>query len=290
LKNSPEGETVTLASVLYRLNHFDAHAGGTETDRFIVENTLNDPATFDDYKGFTNAAPEKMMLSFVSTAATALSLLGNPDIARLTSHHDFDFAAMKEEETALFVMVRQQDMGTFRFLLSLFYTELCSALLKERKGRLPVFLLLDEFAHLRIPGFPTFAATARKYRVGFWLILQSLSQLSANYGQNEASAILESVGTESYFGGMGLDTAQNLSARLGTAFRLNWFKPSDGLHQSPLMRPDQLIRLRDNELLVLHGNRDPLRLRSLPYYRRSDLRTRARMLPAELPETRGTSP
>ncbi len=170
-------------------------------------------------------------------------------------------------------------MGTFRFLLSLFYTELCSALLKERKGRLPVLLLLEEFAHLRIPGFPTFAATARKYRVGFWLILQSLSQLAANYGQEDARAILESVGTESYFGGMGLDTAQNLSARPGMAFRLNWLDPSAGLQQRPLMRPDELIRLRDNELLILYGNRDPLRIRTLPFYRRWDLRRRARMPP-----------
>lgn len=290
LKNSPQGETAALADVLSRLNQFDAHAGGEAMDRFIVENTVDDPATFEDYKGFTNAAPEKMMLSFVSTAATALSLLGNPDIARLTRHHDFDFAAMKAEKTALYVLVRQQDMGTFRFLLSLFYTELCSALLKDRKGRLPVFLLLDEFAHLRIPNFTTFAATARKYRVGFWLILQSLSQLAANYGQEGARSILESVGTETYFGGMGLETAQNLSARLGTAFRLNWFNLKAGLHQQPLMRPDQLIRLRDNELLILYGNRDPLRIRTRPFFRRGDLRRRARLPPVDLPDPRGASP
>ena len=116
-----------------------------------------------------------MMLSFVSTAATALALVGNTDIARVLSAHEFDFAALKEQKTALFVKVRQQDMSTYRFILSLFYAELCSTLLRNTAGRYPVFMVLDEFGHLAIPGFPVFGTTARKYKVGFWLILQSLS-------------------------------------------------------------------------------------------------------------------
>ncbi len=76
----------------------------------------------------------------------------------------------------------------------------------------------------------------------------------------------------SYFGGMDLETAQNISGRLGTAFHLNMLRPSDGLHEKPLMRPDQLIRMQDNDLLVLHLNRDPVLLRTVPYFLRSDLK------------------
>ena len=279
------GESATLAEVLRLLNRFDAHTGGKELNSFIIENTLNDPATFDDYRGFTMTAPEKMLLSFVSTAATALSLVGNPEIARMMARHDFDFSAMKEKKTALFVLVRQQDMGAYAFLLSLFYTELCGALLRDTRGRLPVYMLLDEFGHLTIPGFETFATTARKYKVGFWLILRSLSQLADRYGQAGARTILGGVGTETFFGDMDLDTAQGLSGRLGTAFRLNVFKPSAGLQQQPLMRPDQLIRMADNDLLMLHSNKDPVMVRTLPFYLRGDLRKLASMEAAELPWT-----
>lgn len=276
LKNSAKAETANLSDVLYWLNHFDAHIAhnvdGGKLDKFIVENTLNDQATFEDYQGFTTTAPEKMMLSFVSTAATALSLVGNTDIAQVLSKNEFDFAALKERKTAIYVMVKQHDMETFGFFLSLFYTELCNALLDDRKGTLPVYLFLDEFGHLKIPGFATFATTARKYKVGFWLIVQSLSQLVDKYGEQGARTILGGIGTESYFGGMDLDTARNISGRLGTAFHLDWFKPSQGLHEKPLLRPDELIRLSDNDLLVLHSNRDPVFLHTVPYYQRGDLR------------------
>lgn len=224
-----------------------------------------------------------MLLSFVSTASTALSLIGNADIAQVLSQNDFDFAAMKERKTALFVMVRQQDMSTFAFILSLFYTELCNTLLRDTKGRLPVYMLLDEFGHISIPNFEVFATTARKYKVGFWLIVQSLAQLVERYGEQGAKTILGGIGTETYFGGMDLLTAQAISGRLGTAFHLDWLSPSSGLHERPLMRPDELIRMDDNDLLVLHLNKPPVKLRTVPYYQRGDLRGKGLIKPAGLP-------
>ena len=282
LKNSPEGDTASLVDVLYWLNHFDAHAGGDKLNSFIVENTLDDTSTFEDYQGFTTTSPEKMMLSFVSTAATSLALVGNADIAQVLTKNEINFAAMKETKTALYVLVRQQDMEAFGFILSLFYTELCNTLLQDRRGTLPVYMFLDEFGHLKIPGFETFATTARKYKVGFWLIVQSLAQLVDKYGEQGARTILGGIGTESYFGGMDLDTARNISGRLGTAFHLDWLQPSQGLHEKPLMRPDELIRLSDNDLLVLHANRDPVRLYTVPFYKRGDLRMGAATLPYPL--------
>jgi len=284
LKNSSKSETVSLVDLFYWLNHFDAHAKDSKLNAFIIKNTLEDKTTFDDYHGLTTSTPEKMLLSFVSTAATSLSLIGNTDIAQVLSRHDFDFAAMKEKKTALFVKVRQQDMDAFSFILSMFYTELCNALLHDRSGSIPVYMFLDEFGHLKIPGFETFATTARKYHVGFWLIVQSLSQLVERYGESGARTILGGIGTETYFGGMDLDTARNISGRLGTAFHLDWLQPSKGLHEKPLLRPDELIRLSDNDLLVLHANREPVRLHTVPFYNRSDVRTRAGIVPAELPE------
>jgi len=276
LKNSPEGDTASLVDVQYWLNHFDAHSKGGKLDKFIIDNTMNDKATFEDYQGFATTSPEKMMLSFVSTAATSLALVGNTDIAQVLTKNEFDFAAMKETKTALYVLVRQQDMEAFGFILSLFYTELCNTLLQDRSGKLPVYMFLDEFGHLKIPGFETFATTARKYKVGFWLIVQSLAQLVDKYGEQGARTILGGIGTESYFGGMDLNTARNISGRLGTAFHLDWFQPSQGLHEKPLMRPDELIRLTDNDLLVLHSNKNPAMLHTVPFYQRGDLRALAK--------------
>jgi type IV secretory pathway TraG/TraD family ATPase VirD4 len=198
LKNTEHADEVTLSDLLYWINAFDAHRTGGRLTGFIAANTENDEAVYQDFAGFIHATPEKMLLSFVATAQTTLRLVGNPDIAQLISGHDFDFSAMKTRKTALYVLVREQDMGAFGFLLTLFYSELLNALLQDRRGQIPVYLMLDEFGHLNIPGFESFATTARKFKVGFWLILQSLAQLEKHYGAQGARTILDDVGTESW--------------------------------------------------------------------------------------------
>ena len=107
LINRGDTDFINLHNVKYLLNNFDAHIapnGRSQFDQFVVESTLNDPSTFHDYKGFTNGN-EKTMLSFLSTADTALAALGNPEIARLTAQNQFDFSALKQRKTALYVIV-----------------------------------------------------------------------------------------------------------------------------------------------------------------------------------------
>ena len=269
----------TLAEVAQHLNAFDAHLPESRLQKWVSAGTLKDPQTWQDFQGFTQAAPEKMMLSFVSTATTTLAPVGNPELATLLSGDDFDFAALKDRPTALFIKVHQQDMQLFGFVLSLFFTDLINQLLHNRAGRVPVWLFLDEFGHMTIPGFSTFATTARKYNVGFWLFVQSLSQLRERYGDYGAETILGGLGTETYFGGVGLDTAHNLSRRFGDAFHVDLLALDKGVHQRPLMRPDEIIRLRDNRMLLLHGNRHPVRVSVLPFFKRGDLRQKAKIQP-----------
>ena len=268
----------TLAEVIQHLNAFDAHLPESRLHKWVSAGTLKDPQTWQDFQGFTQEAPEKMMLSFVSTATTTLAPVGNPELATLLSGDDFDFAALKDRPTALFIKVHQQDMQLFGFVLSLFFTDLINQLLHNRAGRVPVWLFLDEFGHMTIPGFSTFATTARKYNVGFWLFVQSLSQLRERYGDYGAETILGGLGTETYFGGVGLDTAHNLSRRFGDAFHVDLLALDKGVHQRPLMRPDEIIRLRDNRMLLLHGNRHPVRVSVLPFFKRGDLRQKAKIL------------
>ena len=108
---------------------------------------------------------------------------------------------------------------------------------------------------------------------------QSLAQLEERYGSHGAKTILGGIGTETYFGGMDFALASDISHRLGTAFRLNLWDIQAGVQQGQLMRPDQVIRLKDNQMLVLHANRDPIKLNTLPFYARGDLRARAKMRP-----------
>lgn len=282
LHNNGDPAFTNLATVKHLLANFDSHLMPTgqlgKLDQFMLAATQNDPTTWSDYRSFLNGN-QKTMLSFLTTADTALNALGNPQIAGLTATSSIDFDELRRRKTALYVIVRQQDMIYYQFLLNLFYTDLFGSLLGTLQNTdRPVYLLLDEFGHLSIPNFHTFATTARKYRVGFWIFLQSLSQLEACYGRHDAETIRDGLQTEIYLPGQSLDTAQNLEARLG---RLAATK-GRGSGQ-PLMTADEIFRMKDDRALLLHSNQRPALIKTRPYFRQGAMKRASSMAPSALP-------
>lgn len=281
LQNNGDPAFTNLANVKHLLANFDSHLMPQgqlgKLDQFILGATQNDPTTWSDYRSFVNGN-QKTMLSFLTTADTALNALGNPQIAGLTATSSIDFDELRRRKTALYVIVRQQDMEYYQFLLNLFYTDLFGSLLGNLQNtQRPVYLLLDEFGHLQIPNFQTFATTARKYRVGFWIFLQSLSQLEARYGRHDALTILNGLQTEIYLPGQSLDTARQLEARLG---RLAGNGNTSG---QPLMTADEIIRMKDDRALLLHSNQRPALIRTRPYYRQARMKRASAVSPVALP-------
>lgn len=273
LRNNGDPDFINLANVKHLIANFDAHIAPQgqlgKIDQFIMQATQNDPSTFNDYKGFTVGNP-KTMLSFLTTADAVLNAIGNPDLANLTANNSIDFRELRSRKTVLYVLVKQQDMPYYQFLLNLFYTDLFGTLLEQPPGKadLPVYMLLDEFGHLQIPGFEVFATTARKYRVGFWIFLQSLAQLESRYGARGAETILDGLQTEIYLPGQGLDTAKQLEQRLGRMQLQGVAQPGS----KALMTADEIIRMRDNRALLLYSNKYPVKLKVRAYYLQRKLR------------------
>jgi|GEM_PF-164489 len=282
LRNNGDPAYLNLANVKHLLASFDAHTASPgqlgKIDQFVMNATQSDPSTWTDYRGFVGGNA-KTMLSFLSTADAALSAIGNPQIANLTATSSIDFGELRRHKTALYVMVRQQDMVYYQFLLNLFYTDLFGSLLGQfRADQRPVYLMLDEFGHLSIPNFNVFATTARKYQVGFWIFLQSLSQLEARYGAHDAETIRDGLQTEIYLPGVNLDTARRLEARLG-----RMANPTSNGSGRPLLTADEIIRLKDNRALMFHSNKRPALLKTKPYFKRGALRRAAANPSANLP-------
>ncbi|WP_417449575.1 type IV secretory system conjugative DNA transfer family protein [Kordiimonas sp.] len=285
LRNRNEPEYCNLANLLYLLNNFDAHVAecGGRLDRFVVESTLTDPATYADYKGFVNAGNEKTVLSFLSTATTALSAVGNPDIARLTSQSSFAFSDLRKRKTALYVLARQQDLRFYSFLLNLFYTELFNELLSERNpAHLPIYCLLDEFGHLTIPNFDIVASTARKYRIAIWSFIQSMSQMESRYGELGAKTIQDSFGTHIYLPGVGLDTAKALERRLGKV-QIPMEQGGEAIYRAEnLMEESEIIQMQGHEALLIHANQKPVKLQTRPFYEQAGMVRKSKMEPYPL--------
>ncbi|MBF0563274.1 MAG: type IV secretory system conjugative DNA transfer family protein, partial [Alphaproteobacteria bacterium] len=117
--------------------------------------------------GFVRAA-ENTMQGFVSTAKTTLKGLLDPDLAELTARNSFSFSDFQERKTALFLIVPQNRISYYAFLMNLFYTNLFHYCLEDTSitnRSLPVYFLLDEFGHLTIPDFPSIITTTRARKI-----------------------------------------------------------------------------------------------------------------------------
>ncbi len=279
LHNTKTPEHKHLASLKHLLANFDLTPSTpqslTAMDRFILDNTQNDPALFQEYRSFL-AGNQKTMQAILMSAEVALNAIGNPDLATLTSQNTLDFSQLKKRKTAIFILAKQQDLSYFEFLLNLFYTDLFRTLLSSYDpSHLPVYLLLDEFGHLQLNNFDVVITTARKYKIGIWIFLQSLSQLESRYGTAKARTILDGLQTEIYLPGQNLDVAQRLAQRLG----------QNGRGGRPLMSADQIISMKDKEALFFYSNYRPLKVRTKPYYKQFAMRRKSNLPAAELPHS-----
>lgn len=282
LLNRGDVSRTNLANLRHLVAGFDAHVAPKgqlgKIDQFVLDSTKADPTTFSAYRAFVNGNL-KTIQSVLMSADVALDPIATPELAALTATNSLDFAELRQRPTALYILVNQTQMDHYAFLLNLFYADLFRSLLKdEQNPGNPVWLFLDEFGHLQISGFEVFATTARKYNVCYALFLQSLAQLEARYGRMHARTILEGLGTEIYLPGTSLETARDLEARLGRTAK------------APLMAANDIIRMKDNEALMLHSNRLPILLKTKRYYKRSDLNRRAGRPPAPLPSGNAQHP
>lgn len=76
-------------------------------------------------------------------------------------------------------------------------------------------MYMDEFADYQSAGFTDFCAQARKYGVGINLGIQSLSQLSQNYGSDYLKTLMSVLLTRATFGDLGPDDAKMLEPLFG---------------------------------------------------------------------------
>lgn len=267
LQNQPDPQYRNLANLRHLVTSFDAHTAPKgqlgKIDNFVLSATQNDPSTFASYQAFVKGNL-KTIQSVLMSADVALDPIAVPEIASVTASNSIEFSELRKKPTALYILVNQTQLPFFSFLLNVFYTDLFKSLLinHENPGR-PVWLFLEEFGHLHVRNFEIYATTARKYKVGFVMFLQSLAQLEARYGALNTKTILDGIGAEIYLPGMALDTARNIEARLGR------------LKDKPLMPANEIIRMKADEALLLQSNYLPVKLKTRRYFEQSLLKRRS---------------
>lgn len=280
LKNHVDGDRyANLANLRYLLDIF---GNGDELSPFVAANAPDD-ATYHGFKAFISQS-EKTMQGILSQAKSSLTMLSDPDIAKLTAENTFDFETLRREKTALFLVFPQNRVSYYSFLANLFYTQLFHYCLDDRQydpKSLPIYFLLDEFGHLRIPDFPAIITTTRQRRISLSIVLQSVSQLEERYGKQGAHTILHGgVASRLFFSGMDIDTASMLSRTIGETT----YERVDGFghvhtEREQLMSPAALRAMPDNQVLYLFANKRPTLIEVSPYYEQSGLKKRTQRPP-----------
>lgn len=231
---------------------------------------------------------ERMRGSIVPVVAAKLQFLRDPKVQRFTSAERLppDFGELRRAPLALYWCLREHDIVRLRPLTSLFFTLLLERLAADgeealEQERVPVLLLLDEFANVGvIPHFETTISLARGRGVALVLGVQSLSQLEARYGRANAQTILTNCATKIALAGLDVETAEYFSKTLGQRTQVTrkraWHRrgmvpapngstQSFAEHGRPLLTADEVRRLPVDRAIVIIGNRRPMRMSKMIY-------------------------
>jgi len=151
---------------------------------------------------------------------------------------------------------------------------------------LPFTLLaLDEFGQLYLPSFPAVCTTLRKRKCGIMIALQDFGQLADKYGQAAARTMLSGgLVSKLILPGLGVETCEAVSRTLGQTTVLD--RATGRQTIEPLLYPDEIRMLGQNQALLIHGAQPPIRLAKVaPYFKDKALKSRAELPPAPVEST-----
>ena len=171
------------------------------------------------YKKYKLAAG-KTAKSILISCAARLAPFDIAELRELTAYDELDLDTLGDQKSALFIIISDTD-DTFNFLVSLCYTQLFNLLCEKADdvygGRLPVHVrcLIDECANIgQIPRLEKLMATIRSREISACLVLQTQSQLKAQY-KDSADTICGNCDSVIFLGGKEKTTLKELSEALG---------------------------------------------------------------------------
>lgn len=265
VRNQPENKT--LFSVYTMLNRFN------ENDRKALNEHLSqtlDEDSWLEYKGLISQ-PEKVWGSILATAKVALAPIATEILRKLSGKSNIDFSRFRKKPSLLYIIVSEARIKENGLYLSLLFREIFETFLEmPKKNDLAQYLLLDEAGNIFVPKLANYITVLRKRKVSVSLILQSMRQLHALYG-NDAETIIENTLTHVYFPGASLEVSQQLSQKIGqtSSNPQSPYFPTNKKEESKisLISPESIRTLKNGRALLLSGNLPAVILRLKPWYK-----------------------
>lgn len=239
------------------------------------------------YKVYAQAKG-KTAASILVSLAVRMAPFNIPQVQRITNEDEMDLFSLGEDKTALFAVI-PDNHTTFNFLVSLLYQQAFICLYHSadqiHKGRLPrhVRFILDEFASIRLEGYPRELATMRSRNISSCTIIQNMAQIKEIY-KDSWETIPGNSDTILYLGGNEAGTHKYISDALGKAsIQTKTHGQTHGSRGSystntqitgrELLTPDEVRRL-DNRMaiLLIRGAAGPCMDEKYPLMRHPNIR------------------
>ncbi|WP_174519237.1 VirD4-like conjugal transfer protein, CD1115 family [Tractidigestivibacter scatoligenes] len=173
------------------------------------------------YHAFKTAAG-KTLKSIIISCNARLGKLDSAELREVLSDDDLGLEGMGDPGARVAIFATPSETkSTYNFLYAILAWQcvgrLCDRALVRYGGSLPtpVHLVLDEFCTIgKLPDIQTTIATVRSRNIGMTLVVQSLSQLTARYGE-DAETIADCCDTTLFLGGKSTKTNKAISEQVG---------------------------------------------------------------------------
>ena len=201
-----------------------AEMQGGKTERLLEERVRAAPDSLaaQTYRLFQSmSGADRTHACIIGMLGEKLNGLNFDGVIRMFENKNrVDFRRVGREKTALFLTISDTDRSMDR-LVSLFYTqalhELCDSADRDYPDHrlpMPVRFILDDFAtNAYIPDFHNIISVIRSREIYVSIILQSITQLNALYGKDNAETIINNCDNCLYLGGQDVETARFMSLK-----------------------------------------------------------------------------
>lgn len=265
-------------------------------DRIAARDAIGQPyshACLDALQRFMSAT-ENTLANIISSFNAPLILFANPLVDAATSASDFDITRIRDARMTIYIGIQPNRLAEATLLINVFFSQLINlntrTLPSADRHPYPCLLILDEFPAL---GKINILAKANAFIAGYNLrlltIIQSIAQLEAVYGVQDARTLMtnhamqvlftprEQRDANAYSEMLGFTTVKSRSTgrSMNRGFGAGG-SSSENLsdQRRALMLPQELKALAEDEQIIILENTRPIRCQKARYYRDRNLMDR----------------
>ncbi len=220
--------------------------------------------------------------SIQTSVSKSFDWMQSDDMRRFLVRSSFRMDDLLNDQVDLFIAVPLDQVDRQAIFMRLFINLVLGTVVRQdgrRKVKAPILLVLDEFVRMgRMEQIMNIANVAAGAGVEALFVTQDTGQVEKAYGPNDARSIFGSCITKRIFNLNDVETAEWAARHLGESTVYSqqiregktYNEAGDRSYseqRQKIMTADQVMSMKADELLLLVGNRSPLKAKQNAYFR-----------------------